>query len=265
MVRCDITFKRKHISLGSFPSVEMSKQAREEAATALGRRGKLADRALPPGSIMTNAATHLPGIADYDLCHVLPFEKWVCLINFRDNGIYSRNPIYLKKDYFEYWLDPALCLKFSRDDLFYYSEHKICKRGGHLFVSEFGMQTSLLSRYGIHSFSVAGRDYEFANNDSTDLRYSNIRIINRYRGVFRERIKGSDIFTAKIHINGTVIVGRYKTEEEAAVAYNKAADVLAEAGFMKNYEKNYIDGLTDEEYRTLYDSVSINDVTAFLS
>ena len=28
------------------------------------------------------------------------------------------------------------------------------KRGGHLFVAEYGMQTSVLSRYGIRSYAV---------------------------------------------------------------------------------------------------------------
>ncbi len=264
MMKSDITYKKKHISLGSYPDESSALLARKEAALALGRRGLIPDRALPPGAIMLGVTGHLPEISDYDICTVLPFEKWVCLINFRDNAIYSHNPIYLKKDYFEYWLSPDRCLKFSRDDLFYYSSHKISTRGGHLFVAEFGMQTSIMSRYGIHSFSVAGRDYIFVNGDDTDLRYENIEVINHYRGVFFEETKKGPVYTVKIHIKGTVIVGRYPDEITAAIAYNKAADTLIAAGCKRNFETNYIDGISETAYREIYQSTAINDVTVFL-
>ena len=61
-------------------------------------------------------------------------------INVRDNGIYIKNPIYLKKGFFLYYLTEEEILKFDVDDLFYYSEHKIMRRGNHFFVSDFGMQ-----------------------------------------------------------------------------------------------------------------------------
>lgn len=72
-------------------------------------------------------------------------------MNFRDNGVYIKTPIYLRRNYFEYFLSPTLILKFDIDDLFYYSSHRIQKRGGHLFVSDYGMQYNILSRYGIKS------------------------------------------------------------------------------------------------------------------
>lgn len=114
----------------------------------------------------------------------LSFDKAVCLLNFRDNHLYFHNPIYLRKGYFSYFLSNDMELKFDIDDLFYYAGHRIQKRQGHLFVSDYGMQYSILSRYGIKPYAVTGRDYLFFNGDTHDFRYSNILNINRYHGVF---------------------------------------------------------------------------------
>ena len=89
----------------------------------------------------------------------LPFEKVVILINYRDNNIYIKNPIYLFNNYFVYYLNQSTILKFDKDDLFYYSSHKIQYRGGHLFVSDYGMQYNILNRYGIKPYAVKGKDY----------------------------------------------------------------------------------------------------------
>ena len=48
-------------------------------------------------------------------------------------------------------------LKFDIDDLFYYSSHKILKRQGHLYVNDYGMQITILNRYGIKNYGV--REY----------------------------------------------------------------------------------------------------------
>ena len=146
-------------------------------------------------------------------------------------------------------------MKFDVDDLFYYSNHKIMKRGGHLFVADYGMQVTLPSRYGIKNYAVEGRDYRFANGDSTDFRYGNLELITRYAGVTAELKKGKTIYAAKIHINGDYIIGRYPTEEEAAIAYNKAADYLNKKGFRKNFPRNYVDELTEEKRTALYESI----------
>lgn len=84
----------------------------------------------------------------HDQIHFLSFDKAVCLLNFRDNHLYFHNPIYLRKGYFSYFLSDDMELKFDIDDLFYYAGHRIQKRQGHLFVSDYGMQYSILSRYG---------------------------------------------------------------------------------------------------------------------
>lgn len=237
--RTSITYKNKHISLGSYPTPEESHTAYLEAVTIT-----------KDSSITLDSYIHRE--------HLLTFDKWVVLINFRDNGLYFKNPIYLKNRYFLYYLNHKEILKFDVDDLFYYSNHKIMKRGNHLFVADYGMQVSILSRYGIHSFSVPGRDYFFANGDSTDFRYGNIEIVNRYMGVRRELINGLYQYITKIHVVGDYIVGRYPTEIEAAVAYNKAVNFLKENGINKNYTTNYIEELDEIAYASMYNRIRIN-------
>lgn len=237
--RSSITYRGKHISLGSYP-------AETEANNAY----KSAEAVLKEGS---------PWVIDrYPSTCPLSFHKWVVLINFRDNRIYFKNPIYLRQRYFLYYLDKNTALKFDVDDLFYYAHHKILRRGGHLFTSDFGMQVNILSRYGIKNYAVAGRDYTFANGDDTDYRYGNIEIINRYHGVRKKYRKGFPVYQAIIHINGDYIIGRYKTEAEAAIAYNKAANILRDKGFQKNFPKNYIEGIDEIAYASLYQKIRIS-------
>lgn len=241
--RSSITYRGKHISLGSY-----QKSSAAHSAYLLATR--LVSEKKPPLSCCA--------VEDYPLLGTaLPFEKWVCLLNFRNNGIYCHTPIYLQNRFFLYYLNPSTPLKFDADDLFYYMRRKIMQRGGHLFVSDYGMQVSVLSRYGIHSHAVAGRDYRFVNGDSLDYRYSNIEIINHYHGVTKRLHRGHDIFTARIHIKGNYLVGRYLTETEAAVAYNKAADYLNKKGFTKNFPRNYIEELSEREYAKLYATTRI--------
>ena len=143
--------------------------------------------------------------------------------------------------------------KFDIDDLFFYSQHKILRRGGRLFVNEYGMQTSIFSRYGIPSHGVPGRDFTFANGDSTDLRYSNVILLNSchvQNGMVR--------FKARIHINGNYIIGSYSTSVKAAVAYNKAVDLAKRHGIAKNFPENYVEELSAKEYAELYTKIKIS-------
>ena len=238
--RASITYRNKHISLGSFPTEEAAHEAYVLA-----------------GELTVGALCALPVEAYRKENHILSFEKWVVLINFRDNGMYIKNPIYLKRKHFIYYYNEETQLKFDVDDLFYYSEHKIMRRGGHLFVADYGMQVNLLSRYGIRNHAVCGRDYRFVNGDSTDFRYGNLEVINRYYGVAKETYHGNPVYTTRIHIVGDIIVGRYETEEEAAVAYNRAADLLEENGVQKTYPRNYLEGMSQENYKKMYQTVSI--------
>ncbi len=236
--RASITHKCKHISLGSYSTESLAGQAYDTAVAIL--------------------RENCYKIENYKNSYTLSFDKWVVLINLRDNGIYFKNPIYLKKNYFLYYFSQKLFFKFDVDDLFYYAEHKIMKRGGHLFVSDYGMQVNILSRYGIKNFAVPGRDYRFVNGDTTDYRYGNIEIVNPYYGVTKSFAKGLPIYTAKLHINGDYIIGRYSSETEAAIAYNKAVHIMKNKGFAKDYPLNYIEGLDEIEYALLYTKVRIS-------
>lgn len=234
--RSSITYRNKHISLGSYKDEASAHKAYLEASAIL--------------------SDNVYTIISYSLSkNTLTFEKWVILINFRDNHIYIKNPIYLHKNYFSYYLNINLELKFDIDDLFYYSSHKIMKRQGHLFVADYGMQVNILSRYGIKNYAVCGKDYEFANNDKTDFRYENIIVINRYYGVEEIWIKNVKAYRVKIHINGNFIVGVYSDEITAAIAYNKAVDILKKAGLDKNFQTNYCTEITSKEYANRYQSI----------
>ena len=196
--RASITFRRKHISLGGFDTVSEANAAYLEADRLLNRERL--------------------GINQYKENSPLPFEKWVILINFRDNGIYFGTPIYARSKFFYYYLSPTDVLKFDIDDLFYYSSRKIMKRNGHLFVADYGMQVNILNRYGIRNFAVAGKDYLFLNDDDTDFRHENLAIINRYQGVAEVCYKGKTKYRARINVPGYYIIGYYHSEIEAAIA-----------------------------------------------
>lgn len=233
--RASINYKNKHISLGSFDT-------EKDAHTAYIQAKK----------IIEDNSYDILNYSSHKL--LLSFEKYVILVNFRDNNMYFKTPIYLYKSFFMYYYSTSICYKFDVDDLFYYANHKIMKRGNHLFVSDYGMQVNILSRYGIKNFAVIGKDYIFKNGDTNDYRYSNIEIINKYIGVSKQ----NELYVTKIHINGNIMVGAYSSEITAAIAYNKAADILNSNGLQKNFARNYILEITENEYTNLYSKIHIN-------
>lgn len=162
------------------------------------------------------------------------------------------------KRMFYYYLSPSLVLKFDPDDLFYYSSHKIMQRGGHYFVADYGLQVSIVSRYGIKPYAKEGRDYRFINGDSSDFRRENLEILNLYHGVAPEYKNGQLMFAVRIHIRGNYIVGRYHDEITAAIAYNKAIDVLHKNGLQKKYLPNYIEDLSPSRYAEIYSALEIS-------
>ena len=238
--RSSITYRSKHISLGSFTDELHAHYAYLEA-----------DRLLQKSRItITNA------LFSYFL---LSHEKVVSLLNFRDNGIYIKTPVYMFRSCFHYYLTPDEIYKFDTDDLFYFSSHKLLRRGGHLYVNDYGMQVTVLSRYGIRNFAVAGKDYKFANQDPYDLRYENIININPFHGVRRCSKNGTVTYDTHIHINGEYQIGNYKTLHEAAIAYNKAADLARQYGAARNFPANFIAELSKKEYEQAYADVKISD------
>ncbi|MBC7960668.1 MAG: hypothetical protein H7X94_12435 [Vallitaleaceae bacterium] len=234
--RTSITYKNKHISLGSFEEVNHASQAYLDAYDILFNNKYKYDNF--PKSL------------------ALSFEKWIVLLNYRDNGYYIKNPIYMHKFYFSYFIKMGLELEFDVDDLFYYSKHKIFKREGYFFVNDYGIQTNILSRYGIKNFAVEGKDFYFKDNNPHNMRYHNIVIVNKYYGVEKIETDSLNRFVTKIHILGNYTVGKYASEIKAAVAYNKIADYVQEHNLSaKNFPRNYIE---DEIlYAELYTKIKI--------
>jgi len=237
--RASLTHEGKHISLGSYGSKREAHRAYRFASDLI-------------------KAGHFE-VSSYPAGCPLKFDKYVSLINLLDNGIYFPAPIYLNKRDFSYFLSPSRELKFDMDDLFYFSRHRIMERGNHLFISEFGMQTSLRERFGIKSFAVEGRDFLFINKDTLDYRRENIEIINRYHGVRLKKTLISTVYKAVIHLRSDYVIGNYATEKEAAIAYNKAADVLIKNGFDKAFPQNYLDDVSPKEYASIYTDLKISD------
>ncbi len=234
--RVSITFKGRHISLGSSDSLETAAMIYEEA------------------SLLKDNGDGLEDFSSYDY---LSFDKYLIIVNFRDNGVYFHNPIYLHQRYFSYFLDRDTELKFDTDDLFFYSQHRIQRRGGHLFVENYGAQMSVISRYGIHPFAVKDKDYKFKNGDETDFRYENIEIINRYLGVELIENTFPKKYRAFIHINGYYNLGVFDSEDHAAAAFNKARSLLREKGQNKETPANYIADMNEDEYAAVYGKITL--------
>lgn len=234
--RSSFTYKNKHISLGSFDNEKDAYRCYKDAIR------------------ISNSALSINEYNEHRF--TIPFEKYVSIVNFRDNNVYFSNPIYLEKRFFYYYFDKKTVYKFDIDDLFYYAEHKISRRGNHLFVADYGMQVNILSRYNIKSHSVVGRDYVFINGDTTDFRYENIEVINPYIGVMKVEKKYGIKYKAYILLNNTVVIGYYDKDYIAAIAYNKAVDFLADKSFRK-YQQNYIEELSPREYAEIYSEIEL--------
>ena len=82
--------------------------------------------------------------------------------------------------------------------------------------------------------------------------------VNRYNGVNAISVDGKTRYQVKIHVKGNITVGTYDSETEAAIAYNKAADLLKKAGVDKAYTPNYMEGMSPAAYADLYASIKIS-------
>jgi hypothetical protein len=78
-------------------------------------------------------------------------------------------------------------------------------------------------------------------------------------GVQEETVNGRIRYTASIHINGNFIIGHYPTETDAAIAYNKAADILNKKGLQKKFIKNYIYDFSSEDYLNRYEAIKVSE------
>lgn len=239
--RSSLSIRSKHISLGSFDTEEQAHTAYREAIAIL----------------RENAYT----IEDYNDEFTLDFSKFVSLLNYRNTGLYFKTPIYLQSGFFYYYFSKDRYLIFDREDLFYYANHKIQRRGGYYFIYDYGSQYNILNRYNIKNYAKKGIDYIFVNQNDTDFRYENIKVINEYMGVTEQTdpsAHNSVYYECIIHIRGNYLVGRYNDKITAAIAYNKAVDTLAKQGIQKKYVKNYISELSPEKYHEYYDRITIS-------
>lgn len=81
--RVSITYKNKHISIGSYDDENTASQVYCTACDIL----------FKPDIYYVNIDLHTSSYAE---CHIdFPYSKFISLINFRDNGIYIKTPIYL--------------------------------------------------------------------------------------------------------------------------------------------------------------------------
>lgn len=237
--RASVTYKGKHISLGSSSDIDTAARLYENAWTVL------KDSELTPDKYT-------------DSLMPLSFHKMVCLANFRDNNLYVKTPIYLHRTFFSYHLDIDTELKFDLEDLFYYSSHTIQRRGKHLFVSDFGLQERVLARYDIPGFAVCGKDYRFVNGDSTDLRYHNVDVINPVKNIRKKKEGRDEVYNVKMHINGDWNIGSFPTHEMAIIAYNKALDEAKKHGLKTRTEMIAIpEGLSHALYAKIYSTIEL--------
>ncbi|MDF2593992.1 MAG: hypothetical protein K0R69_333 [Clostridia bacterium] len=229
-------YQSKKIYLGLFDTSLSAENALQEA------------REIMEGSI---------DIADYT-CTSIDYKKFITLCNFRDRHVYIKNPIYIHDSYFCYYLSKDIVLIFDMKDLLFFSTYKICKRGNYIYTQDSITQQSILSRFGLPPHSVCGIDYTFKNGNSYDFRRENLEIINTYKGVVHKVKNGECIYIAKIFINQNVVIGHYSSSLEAAIAYNKAVDILLKNDQGRDYIKNVIPYLTLTEYNQIYDRLDIS-------
>ena len=84
--RSSITFQNKHISLGSFPTEAAAARAYNEADGILHDPGCSLESYLPLSLEDKSAKRRSPA---------LTFPNWVKLINFLENCIYFKTPIFM--------------------------------------------------------------------------------------------------------------------------------------------------------------------------
>ena len=85
----------------------------------------------------------------------------------------------------------------------------------------------------------------------------NILVVNKYNGVSQFTKNGRIMYRTRIHINGDYILGEFSSEAEAAIAYNKAVDMLS--GIVNiTYTPNYIEGISSVEYASLYHNIILS-------
>lgn len=230
-------YESNKIYLGTYPSMETAEKALVEAEALM---------------------KHPQGPPQFELAPTLNYKKIVSLCNLRDYKKYMKNPIYLYATYFHYYLSKNCILVFDSKDLLYFSTYKIYKRGNYLYTQDSISQQNILARFGIPNHSVINKDYFFKNNNPYDFRSENLIVVNSYKGVTKKIKDNSTIYVAYIYIKTNLIIGHYESEIEAAIAYNKAIDLLRQQGLFRDYTYNVIPYITETEYRAIYDRLTLS-------
>ncbi|OON96469.1 MAG: hypothetical protein ATN36_00750 [Epulopiscium sp. Nele67-Bin005] len=230
------TFNKKRFYLGSFNSKDEATQAAQEAYQI----------------------THSNINLEKTNCEALPFNKVVILINFRDNGTYFNNPIYVRDNHFSYFINNEVELLFDMIHLFFFSTHKIYQRNQLFYTQHKFTQLSILNRLGIIPSSKVNKDYFFINGNIYDFRKDNLKIIKNYFGVSTLQKDEKTYYRTTISMPNTVVVGTYESEIQAAIAYNKALIFLKEKGVETKAKENNIPYLTKKEYDALYHQVELS-------
>lgn len=229
-------FHSKKVYIGLYPSLTLAKQAYAFAEELL---------------------QSCWGIEDLKEAKI-SFLKCVSLINLRDHNMYLTSPIYVHDNYFDYYLSTELKLIFDLQDLFFFSTNKIHKRGNYIYIENSVSQTSILNRFHIPPNSVYNVDYYLINGNRYDFRRKNICVINHYIGVSREIKYKEEVYVARIIQKVPLVIGHYNSELKAAIAYNKAAELIMSKDSSKYYKLNQIDYLTSTEYNAIYEALPIS-------
>lgn len=227
-------YESNKIYLGTYPSMETAEKALAEAEFLMKQ---------PQGP------------PEFEFAPTLNYKKIVSLCNLRDHKKYMKNSIYLYATYFHYYLSKNCILVFDSKDLLYFSTYKIYKRGNYLYTQDSISQQNMLLRFGIPNHSVLHKDYFFKNGNPYDFRAENLVVINSYKGVRQKVRNDKTIYIAYIYLKSNLIIGHYDSEIEAAIAYNKAIDVLHQQKRLHDYTYNIIPYLTNVEYQAIYDHI----------
>ncbi|MGL4798730.1 MAG: hypothetical protein ACRCWY_04925 [Cellulosilyticaceae bacterium] len=194
---------------------------------------------------------------DYPHSPLLSYQKFISLANFKNNGKYFNTPIYIEPPHFKYFLDEQLYLLFDMRDLLFIANYRIHLKGNYLYLTIGIRQENLLKRFGIPNHATYGTDYICLNGNRYDLRRSNLSILNHYHGVQVEQRYNVTTYVTRIFLKTYLVVGHYETEMLAAIAYNKAVDLVASTS-SSTYEKNEFPFLTRHEYTQLYEKLRVS-------
>lgn len=217
------------------------------------------EKALLAYQFIENIFTSSISLKDYTPDCPITFEKFVACINFRDNHMYFKTSIYVQSDHFKYYISPDLYLIFDLKDLLYFSNKRIHKRGDYLYTYIGDQQENILKRFGFNRSMTYLKDYDFLNNNRYDFRRKNIHIINHYYGVSLETKYNKTTYVTRIVLNKkNLVVGHYSSDMLAAIAYNKAVDLVTASSNEYHYSKNTFPFLTRQEYDSLYESLPIS-------